>query len=145
MKVAHAPPGHHSIVGCPSTGGLNYAEYVIYRGEQAYPEYLITYLLVPPDSNNIDTVENLPKNVSVKNQTKLSGNGTISNSNQSSQRNVTSTNNSTIQSNDNLSNLILNSNDFISQLTDLTLTNNDTQTGVLTSSAPGGPNNHTTG
>ncbi|KAF6778441.1 hypothetical protein AHF37_02090 [Paragonimus kellicotti] len=49
MKVAHAPPGHHSIVGRPSTGGLNFAEYVIYRGEQAYPEYLITYLLVPPD------------------------------------------------------------------------------------------------
>ncbi|OON19965.1 hypothetical protein X801_04160 [Opisthorchis viverrini] len=50
MKVAHAPPGHHSIVGRPSTGGLNFAEYVIYRGEQAYPEYLITYLLVPPDT-----------------------------------------------------------------------------------------------
>ncbi|CAL8079146.1 unnamed protein product [Calicophoron daubneyi] len=50
MKVAHAPPGHHSIVGRPSAGGLNFAEYVIYRGEQAYPEYLITYLLVPPDS-----------------------------------------------------------------------------------------------
>ncbi|VDD80994.1 unnamed protein product [Mesocestoides corti] len=47
MKVAHAPPGHHSVVGLPSAGGLNYAEYVIYRGEQAYPEYRITYLLVP--------------------------------------------------------------------------------------------------
>ncbi|VEL20240.1 unnamed protein product [Protopolystoma xenopodis] len=49
MKVAHAPPGHHSIVGRPSAGGLNYAEYVIYRGEQAYPEYLIIYQLIPPD------------------------------------------------------------------------------------------------
>ncbi|VDP70269.1 unnamed protein product [Echinostoma caproni] len=50
MKVAHAPPGHHSIVGRPSAGGLNFAEYVVYRGEQAYPEYLITYVLVPPES-----------------------------------------------------------------------------------------------
>nr|VZI37613.1 unnamed protein product [Spirometra erinaceieuropaei] len=49
MKVAHAPPGHHSVVGRPSAGGLNFAEYVVYRGEQAYPEYRITYLLVPPD------------------------------------------------------------------------------------------------
>ncbi|CAH8665820.1 unnamed protein product [Dicrocoelium dendriticum] len=58
MKVAHAPPGHHSIVGRPSTGGLNFAEYVIYRGEQAYPEYLITYLLVPPDPADPPTVSN---------------------------------------------------------------------------------------
>lgn len=34
MKMAHAPPGHHSVIGRPSTGGLNYAEYVVYRGEQ---------------------------------------------------------------------------------------------------------------
>ncbi|KAM3178881.1 hypothetical protein ACTXT7_001711 [Hymenolepis weldensis] len=52
MKVAHAPPGHHSVVGLPSAGGLNFAEYVIYRGEQAYPEYRITYLLVPPDESS---------------------------------------------------------------------------------------------
>uniref|UniRef100_A0A0R3WQE0 Poly [ADP-ribose] polymerase n=1 Tax=Hydatigena taeniaeformis TaxID=6205 RepID=A0A0R3WQE0_HYDTA len=52
MKVAHAPPGHHSVVGLPSAGGLNFAEYVIYRGEQAYPEYRITYLLVPPDGTS---------------------------------------------------------------------------------------------
>lgn len=51
MKVAHAPPGHHSVVGLPSAGGLNFAEYVIYRGEQAYPEYRITYLLVPPENS----------------------------------------------------------------------------------------------
>ncbi|XP_018648139.1 putative tankyrase [Schistosoma mansoni] len=56
MKVAHAPPGHHSIVGRPSAGGLNFSEYVIYRGEQAYPEYLITYLLVPPDPNDNENV-----------------------------------------------------------------------------------------
>ena len=35
--------GHHSVVGRPSVGGLAFAEYVVYRGEQAYPEYLITY------------------------------------------------------------------------------------------------------
>ncbi|KAL3319329.1 hypothetical protein Ciccas_002011 [Cichlidogyrus casuarinus] len=48
MKLAHAPPGHHSIVGRPSAGGLSYAEYVIYRGEQAYPEYVINYLIEDP-------------------------------------------------------------------------------------------------
>ncbi|XP_070541191.1 poly [ADP-ribose] polymerase tankyrase-2-like [Ptychodera flava] len=49
MKLAHAPPGHHSVIGRPSVGGLSYPEYVIYRGEQAYPEYLITYQIVKPD------------------------------------------------------------------------------------------------
>lgn len=34
MKMAHAPPGHHSVIGRPSAGGLSYPEYVIYRGEQ---------------------------------------------------------------------------------------------------------------
>lgn len=34
MKMAHAPPGHHSVVGRPSAGGLHFAEYVVYRGEQ---------------------------------------------------------------------------------------------------------------
>ncbi|XP_076814893.1 poly [ADP-ribose] polymerase tankyrase-2-like [Clavelina lepadiformis] len=48
MKMAHAPPGHHSVIGRPSVGGLSHAEYVIYRGEQAYPEYLITYQIVKP-------------------------------------------------------------------------------------------------
>lgn len=37
MRMAHAPPGHHSIVGRPSTGGLTYPEYVVYRGEQVLP------------------------------------------------------------------------------------------------------------
>ncbi|XP_047542178.1 poly [ADP-ribose] polymerase tankyrase [Vanessa atalanta] len=46
MKMAHAPPGHHSVAGAPSNGGLCYPEYVVYRGEQAYPEYLITYQIV---------------------------------------------------------------------------------------------------
>ncbi|XP_028966676.1 poly [ADP-ribose] polymerase tankyrase-1 [Galendromus occidentalis] len=50
MKVAHAPPGHHSVIGKPSLGGLQFAEYVVYRGEQAYPEYLITYQIVPKES-----------------------------------------------------------------------------------------------
>ncbi|KAF7997870.1 hypothetical protein HCN44_009268 [Aphidius gifuensis] len=48
MKMAHAPPGHHSVMGRPSQGGLAFPEYVVYRGEQAYPEYLITYQIVRP-------------------------------------------------------------------------------------------------
>ncbi|XP_014295007.1 poly [ADP-ribose] polymerase tankyrase isoform X2 [Microplitis demolitor] len=48
MKMAHAPPGHHSVMGKPSQGGLAFPEYVVYRGEQAYPEYLITYQIVRP-------------------------------------------------------------------------------------------------
>ncbi|XP_018099069.1 poly [ADP-ribose] polymerase tankyrase-1 isoform X3 [Xenopus laevis] len=50
MKMAHAPPGHHSVIGRPSVNGLAYAEYVIYRGEQAYPEYLITYQIMKPET-----------------------------------------------------------------------------------------------
>ncbi|KAG7325530.1 hypothetical protein KOW79_011846 [Hemibagrus wyckioides] len=49
MKMAHSPPGHHSVSGRPSVNGLALAEYVIYRGEQAYPEYLITYQIIKPD------------------------------------------------------------------------------------------------
>ncbi|KAJ8262660.1 hypothetical protein COCON_G00151170 [Conger conger] len=48
MKMAHAPPGHHSVIGRPSVNGLAYAD--TYRGEQAYPEYLITYQIVKPES-----------------------------------------------------------------------------------------------
>ncbi|KAL2078216.1 hypothetical protein ACEWY4_025901 [Coilia grayii] len=51
MKMAHSPPGHHSVTGRPSVNGLALAEYVIYRGEQAYPEYLITYQILKPDSS----------------------------------------------------------------------------------------------
>lgn len=50
MKMAHSPPGHHSVTGRPSVNGLALAEYVIYRGEQAYPEYLITYQIVKPEA-----------------------------------------------------------------------------------------------
>ncbi|KAF3850619.1 hypothetical protein F7725_012391 [Dissostichus mawsoni] len=45
MKMAHAPPD----ITLPSVNGLAYAEYVIYRGEQAYPEYLITYQILKPE------------------------------------------------------------------------------------------------
>jgi hypothetical protein len=34
MKMAHAPPGHNSVSGRPSAGGLNFPEFVVYRGEQ---------------------------------------------------------------------------------------------------------------
>ena len=34
VKIAHAPPGHHSVIGRPSSEGLSFAEYVVYRGEQ---------------------------------------------------------------------------------------------------------------
>ena len=33
-KLAHAPPGHHSVCGKPAQGRLVYPEYVVYRGEQ---------------------------------------------------------------------------------------------------------------
>ncbi|XP_044194046.1 poly [ADP-ribose] polymerase tankyrase-2-like isoform X1 [Thunnus albacares] len=51
MKMAHSPPGHHSVTGRPSVNGLALAEYVIYRGEQAYPEYLITYQIMKPEAD----------------------------------------------------------------------------------------------
>ncbi|KPJ02272.1 Tankyrase-1 [Papilio xuthus] len=51
MKMAHAPPGHHSVAGRPSHGGLCFPEYVVYRGEQTYPEYLITYQIVNEETN----------------------------------------------------------------------------------------------
>ena len=49
-RMAHSPPGHHSVVGRPSVCGLVFTEYVIYRGEQAYPEFRITYKIAlnPP-------------------------------------------------------------------------------------------------
>uniref|UniRef100_A0A2R5LDL0 Poly [ADP-ribose] polymerase n=2 Tax=Ornithodoros turicata TaxID=34597 RepID=A0A2R5LDL0_9ACAR len=52
MKMAHAPPGHHSVIGRPSVGGLSYPEYVVYRGEQAYPEYLISYQIQKPEDQS---------------------------------------------------------------------------------------------
>lgn len=38
-RLAHAPPGHHSVCGRPSHGGLVYPEYVVYRGEQVSKNY----------------------------------------------------------------------------------------------------------
>ncbi|XP_055716585.1 poly [ADP-ribose] polymerase tankyrase [Phlebotomus papatasi] len=57
MKMAHAPPGHHSVIGRPSAGGLHFPEYVVYRGEQAYPEYLVTYQIVKPEDTSSGTEE----------------------------------------------------------------------------------------
>ena len=34
VKMAHAPPGDHFVIGHPSSEGLSFAEYVVYRGEQ---------------------------------------------------------------------------------------------------------------
>lgn len=52
MKMAHAPPGHHSVMGRPSSGGLNFPEFVVYRGEQVscimlsfYTGFILLYLL----------------------------------------------------------------------------------------------------
>ena len=56
MKMAHAPPGHHSVIGRPNSGGLCYPEYVVYRGEQSYPEYLITYQIQRPDPSSDSSV-----------------------------------------------------------------------------------------
>lgn len=55
MKMAHAPPGHHSVAGRPSAGGLYFPEYVVYRGEQAYPEYFITYQIVKSEDCSSST------------------------------------------------------------------------------------------
>jgi hypothetical protein len=43
MKMAHSPPGHHSVTGRPSVNGLALAEYVIYRGEQVIQFYLFIF------------------------------------------------------------------------------------------------------
>ena len=50
MKMAHAPPGHHSVVGRPSVGGLSFPEYVVYRGEQVKHQFIHT---APKWTNNI--------------------------------------------------------------------------------------------
>lgn len=59
-RIAHAPPGHHSVIGRPSVGGLAYPEYVIYRGEQAYPEYLMTYCIARPQDSSDTVTTNTP-------------------------------------------------------------------------------------
>jgi len=43
VKMAHAPPGHHSVIGRPSSEGLSFAEYVVYRGEQVGQFTLMFY------------------------------------------------------------------------------------------------------
>lgn len=42
--MAHSPPGHHSVIGRPSAGGLHFPEYVVYRGEQVCKLNLIRLL-----------------------------------------------------------------------------------------------------
>ena len=44
-KMAHAPPGHDSVIGRPSTGGLVYPEYVVYRGEQVSSQIIKNQIL----------------------------------------------------------------------------------------------------
>ena len=39
--MAHSPPGHHSVIGRPSSEGLSFAEYVVYRGEQVSNYFLL--------------------------------------------------------------------------------------------------------
>lgn len=51
MKMAHAPPGHHSVIGRPSAGGLHFPEYVVYRGEQVR-------LIIPRTVQSISTLTN---------------------------------------------------------------------------------------
>lgn len=46
MKMAHAPPGHHSVIGRPSVGGLHFPEYVVYRGEQVRFHNVPTFYLL---------------------------------------------------------------------------------------------------
>lgn len=45
MKMAHSPPGHHSVTGRPSVNGLALAEYVIYRAGQKHLVILRTLFL----------------------------------------------------------------------------------------------------
>lgn len=48
LQTAHAPPGYNSVTAVPEiTTNLSFPECVIYRGEQAYPLYRITYRIVP--------------------------------------------------------------------------------------------------
>lgn len=58
MKMAHAPPGHHSVIGRPSVNGLAYAEYVIYRGEQVW--YPSSQPKQAPEHVRAESKEQLP-------------------------------------------------------------------------------------
>ena len=44
--MAHSPPGHHSVIGRPSSEGLSFAEYVVYRGEQV-SQYSFEIIAMP--------------------------------------------------------------------------------------------------
>ena len=44
FRMAHAPPGHHSVVGKPSPGGLSFSEFVIYRGEQVCDHVMLVVM-----------------------------------------------------------------------------------------------------
>lgn len=46
IKMAHAPPGHHSVMGRPSSGGLYFPEYVVYRGEQVSITHRFLYFYI---------------------------------------------------------------------------------------------------
>ena len=34
FRMTHAPPGHHSVVGVPSLGGLAFSEFVVTEGNK---------------------------------------------------------------------------------------------------------------
>lgn len=46
------------MIGRPSLGGLHFPECVIYRGEQAYPQYLVTYQIVNEISDEESSTNN---------------------------------------------------------------------------------------
>lgn len=46
--LAHAPPQYSSVIGTPeATDNLAYPEYAIYKGDQAYPLFIIRYKIKP--------------------------------------------------------------------------------------------------
>merc|ERR1712226_481259 len=55
-------------------GGLSYTEYVIYRGEQAYPEFLITYRIVPTATATASPATNNPSSAQTTIQTNINNN-----------------------------------------------------------------------
>lgn len=46
MKINRAPRGFHSVHAPAFPGGLKYPEYVVYRDDQAFPQYCVLYKLV---------------------------------------------------------------------------------------------------
>ncbi|KAF4525237.1 hypothetical protein B566_EDAN014012 [Ephemera danica] len=45
INLSHAPQGYNSVQGVPGPS-LKYSEYIVYRGEQAFPSFLVTYKIV---------------------------------------------------------------------------------------------------